>query len=218
MSIKIDLKIFLFAILFLITKQIKLYAILMIFALIHELGHLICGLLLGLKPKSIKINPFGVQLTFKDYIEDYNYKVGSGNILCLKKMIIAIAGPLTNLTIALALLIIPINLREKDILIYANILLAIFNLIPIYPLDGGRILKEVINIKSGREKSYKVINAVSNITVILLTFTTAIAILYIHNIALLIILGYLWYLNIQNQKNYKFKLRIYECVNDNISL
>ena len=73
----------------------------------------------------------------------------------------------------------------------------------------------IINIKSGREKSYKAINTVSNITVILLTFTTAIAILYIHNIALLIILGFLWYLNIQNQKNYKFKLRIYECVNNN---
>ena len=41
MSIKIDLKIFLFVILFWLTSQIEIYAILMIFALIHELGHLL---------------------------------------------------------------------------------------------------------------------------------------------------------------------------------
>ena len=41
MSIKIDLKIFLFAILFWLTSQIKIYAVLMIFALIHELAHLL---------------------------------------------------------------------------------------------------------------------------------------------------------------------------------
>ena len=41
MSIKIDLKIFLFIILFWLTSQIKIYAVLMIFALIHELGHLL---------------------------------------------------------------------------------------------------------------------------------------------------------------------------------
>ena len=43
MKFKIDLKIFLFAILFYFTKQIQIYAILKIFALIHELGHLIAG-------------------------------------------------------------------------------------------------------------------------------------------------------------------------------
>lgn len=75
MSIKIDLKIFLFAILFWFTKQIRLYAVLMIFALVHELGHMICGLILGLKPGSMKVNPFGFQILFKEHIEDFNNKV-----------------------------------------------------------------------------------------------------------------------------------------------
>ena len=44
MSVKIDLKIFLFAIIFYFTKQIKIYALLMILALVHELGHLVCGI------------------------------------------------------------------------------------------------------------------------------------------------------------------------------
>lgn len=51
MSVKIDLKIFLFAIIFYFTKQIKIYALLMILALVHELGHLVCGICLGLKLK-----------------------------------------------------------------------------------------------------------------------------------------------------------------------
>ena len=41
MQIKIDLKIFLFLLIFVITRQIKIYAILMLFAFVHELGHLI---------------------------------------------------------------------------------------------------------------------------------------------------------------------------------
>ena len=45
----------LFAIIFYFTKQIKIYALLMILALVHELGHLVCGICLGLKLKSIKI-------------------------------------------------------------------------------------------------------------------------------------------------------------------
>lgn len=210
MSIKIDLKLFLFAILFIITKQIKLYAILMVFAIIHELGHLICGLALNLKPESIKITPFGVQLAFKEHIEDYNNKIKNGSILCLKRMLIAIAGPLTNIIIAIILACMPINIIEKENLIYSNILLAIFNLLPIYPLDGGRIIKEIINIKKGRKTAYKLICKISNIAVITLTIITSIAVLYIHNIALLIILAYLWYLNLRNQKYYKFKLRIYD--------
>ena len=41
------------------------------------------------------------------------------------------------------------------------------------------------------------------ITVILLTILTSITILYIHNIAFIIILAYLWYRNIQNEKTYR---------------
>ena len=49
MKFRIDLKILFFLVLFLITGQIKLYFIVMIFALLHELAHLITGLILGFK-------------------------------------------------------------------------------------------------------------------------------------------------------------------------
>lgn len=56
MHIKIDLKIFALLILFCLSKQIELYALLMIFILLHEFGHIIAGLLLKLKPKRISLN------------------------------------------------------------------------------------------------------------------------------------------------------------------
>lgn len=209
MSIKIDLRIFLFGVLFLLTKQIEMYAILMIFALIHELGHLCAGVILGFKPESIKINPFGFQVSFKTRVEDYNKHVKKGNELCLKKIIIASAGPLVNLFIVLICLLIHKDLIiSKEIIIYSNLLLAIFNLLPIYPLDGGRILKQIIHILKGKKEAHKIVNTISKITVIALTIMISIVILYIHNIALIIIISYLWYLVIKNQREYELYLKI----------
>ena len=208
MSIKIDLKIFLFGVLFLLTNQIEIYAVIMIFALLHELGHLCAGLALGFKPKSMGINPFGFQIEFKTKIEDYNKKIKKGNELCLKKIVIALAGPIVNLFIVIiCLLINEKTIISKEIIIYSNILLVIFNLLPIYPLDGGRVLKQVVHIFKGKEEACKMLNAVSKITVILLTVMVSSLILYIHNIAFVLILPYLWYLALKTQKEYKIYKR-----------
>lgn len=214
MRITIDLKIFLFALIFVITKQIEFYVVLMAYAIIHELGHLICGIILKLKPETFNITPFGLQISFKPDIDLYNTKVKNGTKLCIKKMVLALAGPLTNFAIAFILIIINnIGANTSYLLlgetaIYANILIGIFNLIPIYPLDGGRILKEIISIKSGIKKSYYYINKISNITIICIMFISSILLLYIHNIAILIILLYLAFLVIKQNRIYKIKERI----------
>lgn len=218
MRITIDLKIFLFALIFVITKQIEFYTILMIYAVIHELGHLFWGLILKLKPEAFSITPFGLQISFKAEPNLYNTKIKNGTKLCLKRMSLALAGPLTNFIIALILIILNnIELYKNSIFfgevaIYANILIGIFNLIPIYPLDGGRILKEIISIRSGIKKSYYYINKISNITMICLMFISSILLLYIHNIAILIILVYLGYLVIKQNKIYKIKSRLINAI------
>ena len=95
MRFRIDLKIFIFLVLFYFTKQIQLYATIMIFCIIHELGHLFAGLLLGMKPEKLEIMPFGLSISFKLYPKDYNKKIKNGNLLEIKKIIVAISGPLT---------------------------------------------------------------------------------------------------------------------------
>ena len=174
MRFKIDLKIYIFMILFLFTSQIEIYATMMIFAIIHEFGHLIAGLILGMKPEKMEIMPYGVNISFKIMLDDYNKKIHNGNLLEIKKIIVALAGPFTNLLIILATWNINQNVFSSLIIIYANILLIIFNLLPIYPLDGGRILKGILHIIFGKRKAEKYINHISFVSVIILTLISTI--------------------------------------------
>jgi len=204
MSLKIDLKIFIFFILFYLTKQIKLYATIMVLCIIHELGHVLMGIVLGLKIEKIEIMPMGLSVSFKLNIEDFNKKIQKGSVLQLKKIAIAMAGPLTNLIMLLIVLNTNINLKivSNEILAYANILIILFNLLPIYPLDGGRIFKELIQIFEGSIKAKIYIRKISKAVVILLTMLASIGILYLKNIAIFFIIIYLWIIVIKENKKY----------------
>lgn len=218
MTINVNLKIFLFAILFYITKQIQIYAMLMAFALIHEIGHLICGLVLGFKPKSLKIMPLGIAIEFNVLCEDCNKKIKLGNNLAIKKMILALAGPITNISIVVICILLR-NYIEQEVctkIIYANILIAIFNLLPIYPLDGGRFLKSLIHIIKGNKKAIDYINYISNGCVILITAISSITIYYYKNIAILLVVIYLWALLIRENKKYEMKKRIYKIMENSL--
>lgn len=218
MQIKIDLKIFAIVILFLLTKNIGIYALLMFFALIHELSHLICGILLGFKPKSISVVPYGFNLSFKINCLDYNKKIVKGNIITLKRIIIALAGPFSNLICIVFIVILKknFNVNQYQNLIYANILLVLFNLFPIYPLDGGRIMQGIIHIFCGLRKSYVYTKFITNINIIILTAISSILILYYKNIAILLAIIYLWILVYKCNKEYNLKEKLYNKI-DNIS-
>ena len=210
MSIKLDLKIFLF--LFLLTSQLEMYLLLMLFAIIHELGHLAAGLILKFKPEEIKLTPVGLQIQFK--VSDEEYKLNNVKSYTIKKAIIALAGPLTNFiiaTIMIAIAQINIDLQYTymfSLIVYSNLLIAMFNLIPIYPMDGGRVVKEILSIILGKTKAYKITYMISKTVLILLTATASIAILYIHNIAILMIIAYLWYLEIAEIRKYNRRKNI----------
>lgn len=215
MQIKINLKIFFFIIIFCLTRQIEIYGILMLFAFFHELGHLFAGIMLGYKPQSLCINPVGLSIAFDIKAEDYNEKVRKGNMLALKKMIIAASGPIVNFLIVLIFMLFDLNFFyiSREFIIYANILIGLFNLIPIYPLDGGRILKNLLHIIDGLKNSYTYINTISYASVIVLTVFSSIIIMYLKNISVLFILGYLWYLVINENKMYRQKMKMYEIIN-----
>ena len=175
MRFKVDLKIFIFLILFFFTKQIYTYVTIMFFAIIHELGHLATGLILGMKPEKIEIMPYGVSISFKLNMDDYNKKLNKGNMLEIKKIIVALAGPVTNLFIILITHILNLDMFSTSIIIYTNILL-----------------------------------------IILLTLVSSILIYSLKNIAIFLIILFLWCVFIKQDIVFKRRCKIYDLVEKTI--
>ena len=209
MRFRIDLKIFLFIILFYFTKQIEVYAMIMFFAILHELGHLLAGLLLGMKPEKLEIKPYGVSISFQLTTKDYNRKIKYGNLLEVKKILVALAGPVTNLIMIAIFLQMNMNVFEGLMVLYANVLLILFNLLPIYPLDGGRVIKGIFHLFFGKRRAEKYTNILSFVTLILITCGASIAIYKIENIAIFLIIIVLWGIFIKEDRMYERKNKIY---------
>lgn len=195
MLIRINIQIFAVIILLILTKQIEIYAWLMGFALIHECAHALMGIVLKLKPKTLEIQPFGIGIAFESFENTEK-----------NKMLIALAGPTINIIIAFAFM--TINIAKSQIIVNTNLVLAICNLLPIYPLDGGRILKSYISIKLGNVEAENITNKIANILLIILTIISIIITIAFHNIGVLLILLYLCIIVRQENKRTKLKKRI----------
>lgn len=218
MQFKIDLKIFAFLLLFYFTGQIEIYFFIMLFAIIHELAHLLVGMFLGMKPNKLEIKSYGISISFNVDISDYNKKIQKGTFFNFKKIFVAIAGPFINLLLIGIISKMDLPLYLKMTMLYSNFLLMLFNLLPIYPLDGGRILKEILHIIFGRRKAEKLSNNISFITILILTFIASITIFYIKNVALFLIIIFLWYLYITQDLVYKRREKIYNLIEKTIEI
>ena len=218
MRFKIDLKIFLFLILFYFTRQIETYVIIIFFAIFHEFGHLLAGLAMGMKPEKIELMPWGLSISFKLTINDYNKKIMKGNLLVIKKIVVALAGPITNLIIISVTKNLKIDIFLKLMIIYSNLLLIVFNLIPIYPLDGGKILKETLHIFLGKKQAEKYTNYFSFTVLILITFIASIAVFYLENVSVFLITVFLWALYIKQDIVFRRKNKIYDLIEKTIEI
>lgn len=110
-----------------------------IMAFLHEVVHYVTARFLGFSGFDIEIWPIGTVLKLKDLDE----------ATPLEDIIISVSGPLFNIIVALAFHIFfnIFKLQQLRLLEITNLTLGIFNLIPALPLDGGRILRDLLNIK-----------------------------------------------------------------------
>ena len=215
MIFRIDIKIFLLLFLFFITKQLELYLIIMISVIIHEFGHLLVGFLLKMKLEKLELLPVGISVSFKIDMKNLNKKIGNGNLFDIKKILVAIAGPLTNVIIIFVVNKLNFSITKEMLIIYANFLIIIFNLLPIYPLDGGRILKSFLHILFGRRKASVYINNISVVLTIMLTALCSILVLYLHNIAIAVVILYLCGIVFKESLKFRRLEKVYKIIESN---
>ena len=190
MKLRIDLKIIIFIIIFYFTNQLKIYLMIMSFCFLHELGHITVAQILKIKIRKLEIMPCGFAASFisNDQVKECEKK----------KIIIAFAGPIVSLILAILFTCIDIPNMWKYKIVYSNILILIFNMLPLYPLDGGRIINGILCSKIGEEKAKYITNKISNITIIMLTIISSIAVYYFKNIAIFLICISLWQIVLNN--------------------
>jgi Zn-dependent protease/CBS domain-containing protein len=135
-------------------------AIILLFVcvILHELGHSFEAMRYGIKVHDITLWPIGGVARLQSLPDQP-----------IQELRIAVAGPLVNFVLALILWLLATyvlnhslnfdyawiiqRLRRDDFaaiwdfLILANLVLGIFNLIPAFPMDGGRILRSLLALK-----------------------------------------------------------------------
>jgi len=103
-------------------------------------------------------------------------------------------------------------------LIYVNILIFLFNMITIYPLDGGRILKYILCFFVGRFKALRITNILSNLTAIILTIFIFVLSIYFKNIAYVFMNIYILIILIVENKKYRIKKEMYKILENYIAI
>lgn len=123
---------------------------------LHELGHSLVARHMGLRVRDITLLPIGGLARLETLPEKP-----------LHELLIALAGPAVNLVIVIGLVLVIALVGSADVffdlgylshllmgsrsllalviyLLGANLMLALFNLIPAFPMDGGRVLRSLL--------------------------------------------------------------------------
>ncbi len=148
----------------------------------HEWGHIFAARRFGLIPKAVILLPLtGVTLYDESRVE----KAQSPAAIWQREIRIALIGPLVNLALAsLSVAVLTAAGRGGDLwnwpwmqarnlprsLVWANLYIAGLNLIPAYPLDGGRVLRAMFSrttdISSATRRAVSISNAIAMVLMV----------------------------------------------------
>ena len=154
---------------FIIFKNFLSFVIFSLVVCSHELGHYFVARKLGYKLDSFYIAPYGVNLNYKEKIFG-----------CKDEVLIALAGPLVNIFFSILCValwwIFPPFYHNFYEFVFESMMLALINLLPCYPLDGGRIFVGVLSNNMPRKKAIKIVyslNYIFSFIIFLLFIITA---------------------------------------------
>ncbi|GAB4064840.1 site-2 protease family protein [Ancylobacter sonchi] len=137
-------------------EGVAFVALLFLCVLLHEFGHIFAARRYGVKTPEVTLWPFGGIARLERIPEKPS-----------EELVVALAGPAVNVVIALVLILVlggttgvehlenidnpQIGLLAK--LAGANIFLVVFNLIPAFPMDGGRVLRALLAMRMGHAQA-----------------------------------------------------------------
>lgn len=186
-----------------LTGRILVFIIYTLSALIHEIGHSFSAYNLGYKLNKITLMPFGA--------------VVSGNIEGIKpvdQMKVALSGPCINLIVGLTFIatwwLYPESYAYTDVAAEANLSIAIVNFLPVFPLDGGRILSSFLALKTGSEKAQKIAKILGIILASILLILFVLSCFFTVNVSLLFFSAFVFLGAIDKNKENRY-VKIFAC-------
>lgn len=168
--------------------DIALYTMILTSLLVHEAGHLLAAYLCHVKVKSCVLLPYGAEITFAE----------GEQITAQHMLLIAIAGPAATICLAMLACWLPPIYGEQ--LLHIQWYLLFFNLLPIWSLDGGRVIYALILMFYPFKKVYEyfvIVSLIVTTAILIITFC-----LLPQTISLVIFSLFLW---IQVWKEWRFR-------------
>lgn len=144
---------------------------------LHEGGHLLAMRALRMPVQALRFMPFGIEVQRQPTLTSYR-----------REAVVYLCGPLANLL--LLLLSLP-WCGGLTLFGAMNLVLFLFNLMPVAPLDGGNLLHCLLQNRWEAGRAATVGRAISGLFLLPMDFLAVYLLVTCHNITLLICCGYL---------------------------
>ena len=138
---------------------------------LHELGHVAAATVMGGRVEALSLTVVGAELRI-DYRAPLTY---------LQDSLVALAGPATNLLWGAAALALHLELAAM-----LTLAIGAFNLLPISPLDGGRVVHGLLANRLDPDWADRLMTVMSGCLVGILVGVGAVAAIHYANITLLL--------------------------------